>query len=132
VTAATASAAARHGRGTLPVLDRRLFAESLPARRLLAGTVLFGLLAAGLVVAQAGVLTDLLVGASTGGTPGSLLPGLAALLVVVLARAALTGVAEVSALRSADAAKAGLRARLLVRALERGPAWLGGRRSGGS
>jgi thiol reductant ABC exporter CydD subunit len=112
------------------VLDRRLFAESRPARRQLVGTVFFGLLAAVLIIAQAGLLTDVIVGASTGRSPRALVPELVLLLVVVLARAMVTAAAEITALRSADTAKAGLRTRLLAGALHRGPAWLGERRSG--
>lgn len=67
------------------MLDRRLFAESRPAGRQLVGTVLFGLLAAVLIVAQAGLLTDVIVDASAGRAPRALVRGLAVLLVVVLA-----------------------------------------------
>src|SRR5437764_1396065 len=45
----------------MSAIDRRLFAESLPARRQLVGTVLFGLLAAALIVAQATLLTDVIL-----------------------------------------------------------------------
>lgn len=50
----------------MSAIDRRLFAESLPARRQLVGTVLFGLLPAALIVAQVTLLTDVIAGASTG------------------------------------------------------------------
>jgi ATP-binding cassette subfamily C protein CydD len=112
-----------------PVVDRRLFAESRPARRQLVAVVVFGLLTAVLVITQAGLLTDVIVGASDG-SGRSLGPALGALLAVVLARAALAGAAEVTALRSADGVKAGLRARVLAGAVRRGPGWLAGRRSG--
>jgi ATP-binding cassette subfamily C protein CydD len=114
---------------SVPVIDRRLFTESRPARRQLAAVVLFGLGTAGLVVTQAGLLTDVIVRASAG-PPRALVPALAWLLVVVLARAVLAGAAEAVALRSADGVKAGLRARVLASAVRRGPGWLGGRRSG--
>ncbi|NYJ08257.1 thiol reductant ABC exporter subunit CydD [Petropleomorpha daqingensis] len=112
----------------VPGIDRRLFAESRPARRQLVAVVLFGLTTAALVVAQAGLLTDVIVRATEGS--GALAATLAGLLAVVLARAALSGAAEVTALRSADEVKAGLRGRVLAGAVRRGPAWLGGRRSG--
>jgi ATP-binding cassette subfamily C protein CydD len=111
------------------VIDRRLFAESRVARRLLLVVVLAGLVTAGLVVTQAGLLADVIAGAS-GRSTRALGPALAGLLAVVVARAVLAGGAEATALRSADTVKAGLRTRVLAGALRRGPAWLAGRRSG--
>ena len=55
---------------------------------------------------------------------------MAALLIVVAARAALSYGGEVAALRAAAAVKSQLRRALLARSLRLGPAWLGGQRAG--
>ena len=120
----------RGGRARVPIIDRRLFAESRPARRQLLGSVLFGLCAAALIVAQAGLLVDVIVMASAHGAVRALLPSLAGLLAVVVLRTVMTSAAETTALRFADETKTALRGQLLARAMSRGPVWLGRRRSG--
>jgi ATP-binding cassette subfamily C protein CydD len=112
------------------VLDRRLLRESRVARRQIALTVGFGILSAGLILAQAGLLTDVVVAVSGGRALASVRTSLTALLVVVLLRATAAAAAETTARHAAGAVKSGLRARLLGHALRLGPSWLAGRRPG--
>jgi ATP-binding cassette subfamily C protein CydD len=99
-----------------------------PARWRLIGAVSCGFALTGLIVAQAGLLAHVL---ATAGVPGIALAGtFGALLVVVVARAAAAYGSEASALRAAVAVKDRLRTRLLTRALDRGPRWLGRQRTG--
>jgi ATP-binding cassette subfamily C protein CydD len=111
-------------------LDRRLIRESAVARRQIALTVLFGVLSAGLILAQASFLTDVIVRVSSGRAFAAVRGSMVALLVVVLLRAGVAAAAETTALRAAAAVKSGLRARLLAHTLRLGPGWLGGRRTG--
>src|SRR3954464_7452235 len=93
-------AAARPGRRVrlVSLVDRRLIAESRPARRQLGLTVLFSLVTAGLVLGQAGLLTSVIVGASSGQPFVALRGGLFALFLVVCLRAATAFAAETTAL----------------------------------
>lgn len=128
-------------------VGRRLLREAAAARAYLIVTVLLGLAAAGLILAQAGLLAHALatavpIGAGPGGTTAAALAGtahaaagglggtLALLLAVLLARAAAIYCGEVTALRAAAAVKAQLRARLISHVLDLGPAWLARRRAG--
>ena len=111
-------------------LDPRLLRYSAAARGYLAVTVLLGLVAAALILLQAGLLAHLLAAAATG-TGARLLAGpLAALAIVLAARAAAGYGGEVSALRAAAAVKSQLRRRLTDQLLTLGPSWLSGHRSG--
>ena len=84
----------------------------------------------GLILAQAGLLAHVLATAASGVGAAALTASLVSLLLVVGARAAAAYGGEVSALRAAVAVKDRLRTRLLTRALDRGPHWLGRQRSG--
>ncbi|HEY3907041.1 MAG TPA: thiol reductant ABC exporter subunit CydD [Streptosporangiaceae bacterium] len=111
---------------------RRLIAEALagPARWYLIGAVSCGFALTGLIVAQASLLAHVLATAASGVGATALAGSLVLLLVVVAGRAAAAYGGEISALRAAVAVKDRLRTRLLTRALDRGPRWLGRQRSG--
>src|SRR6202035_4486467 len=83
-----------------------------------------------LILAQAGLLARVLAVAARGDTAAVLSGTLAALLVVVAARAAVSYGGEVAALRAAATVKSQLRRALTVRSLQLGPVWLGGQRAG--
>jgi ATP-binding cassette, subfamily C, bacterial CydD len=108
-------------------LPRRLLAESWfgSARWYLVAAVSCGIALTGLIIGQAGLLAHVLATAATGVGTAALAGTLIVLLVVVAARAAASYGGEVSALRAAVVVKDGLRSRLLTRALDRGPHWLG-------
>jgi ATP-binding cassette, subfamily C, bacterial CydD len=111
-------------------VDPRLLRHSAAARGYLAVTVLLGLAAAALILLQAGLLARVLAAAATG-TGIRLLAGpLAALAIVLAARAAAGYGGEVTALRAAAAVKSQLRRRLTDHVLKLGPSWLTEHRSG--
>ena len=93
-------------------------------------TVALGLAGTGLILAQAGLLARALAVAARGDIAAALSGTLAALLVVVVARAAVSYGGEVAALRAAATVKSQLRRALTVRSLRLGPVWLGGQRAG--
>ncbi len=115
------------GRGAV---DRRLRRYAGAARAHLAVTVVLGLAGTGLILAQAGLLARVLATAARGDVAAALSGTLAALLVVVAARAAVSYGGEVTALRAAATVKSQLRQALTVRSLQLGPVWLGGQRAG--
>jgi ATP-binding cassette, subfamily C, bacterial CydD len=111
-------------------VDPRLLRYATAARGYLAVTVALGLAGTGLILAQAGLLAHALASA-TAATPVTALSGtLAALLAVLLARAAAAWGGEVAALRAAAQVKSQLRQRLTAKALRLGPTWLAGQREG--
>ncbi len=116
--------------GTSRGADRRLLRYAGAARAYLVVTVALGLAGTGLILAQAGLLARVLSGAARGDVAATLSGTLAALLVVVAARAAVSYGGEVAALRAAATVKSQLRRALTVRSLQLGPAWLGGQRAG--
>ena len=91
---------------------------------------MLGLAGTGLILAQAGLLARALAVAARGDVAAALSGTLAALLVVVAARAAVSYGGEVAALRAAATVKSQLRRALIARSLRLGPAWLGGQRAG--
>jgi ATP-binding cassette subfamily C protein CydCD len=112
-------------------VDPRLLRYARTTRVFLAGSVLLGLLGAGLIVAQAVLIADVVVGgfqrgAGTGALRGDLL-GLAG---VALGRALVAWLTELCAHRAGAAVKSQLRLRLLAHVTALGPGWLTGRRSG--
>jgi ATP-binding cassette, subfamily C, bacterial CydD len=120
-------AAARAGRG--PV-DPRLLRYARAARGYLIITVALGIAGTALILAQAGLLARALSAAARGDVAAALSGTLAALLIVVAARAAVSYGGEVAALRAAATVKSQLRRALTTRALRLGPVWLGGQRAG--
>ena len=111
-------------------VDRRLLRYAAAARAHLALTVALGLVGTGLILAQTGLLAHALAVAARGDTAASLSGTLAALLVVLVARAAVSYGGEVAALRAAATVKSQLRRALTIRSLRLGPVWLGGQRAG--
>jgi ATP-binding cassette subfamily C protein CydD len=111
-------------------VDRRLIRYAGAARAHLVVTVVLGLAGTGLILAQAGLLARALAVAARGDVAAALSGTLAALLVVVAARAAVSYGGEVAALRAAATVKSQLRRALTARSLRLGPVWLGGQRAG--
>ena len=110
---------------------RRLLASGRVASVALAAAVLLGVAAACLAVAQAWLLARTITGAFLDGAGvAALALPLAALALVLAARALLSWAAEVVAQRISGAVKAGLRVRLLSRAVALGPRWAAGQASG--
>ncbi|MEU8118903.1 thiol reductant ABC exporter subunit CydD [Spirillospora sp. NPDC049024] len=112
-------------------LDPRLLRHARTTRPFLAASVLLGTATAGLIIAQATLLADMLTRAFLGGASlDDLRTPLLLLLAVVLGRTLVAWLQEVAAHRSSAAVKSQLRGRLLDRALALGPRWLSGERSG--
>ncbi|WP_433475574.1 thiol reductant ABC exporter subunit CydD [Spirillospora sp. CA-142024] len=112
-------------------LDPRLLRYARTTRLFLAASVLLGAATAGLIIAQATLLADMLTRAFLGGaTLAGLRTPLLLLLAVVLGRTLVAWLQEVAAHRSSAAVKSQLRGRLLARSLRLGPRWLSGERSG--
>ncbi|OGO56097.1 MAG: thiol reductant ABC exporter subunit CydD, partial [Chloroflexi bacterium RBG_16_72_14] len=110
---------------------RRLLASGRVASVALAAAVLLGVAAASLAVAQAWLLARTITGAFLDGAGvAALAVPLAALALVLGARAVLSWAAEVVAQRISGAVKAELRVRLLSRAVALGPRWAAGQASG--
>jgi ATP-binding cassette, subfamily C, bacterial CydD len=111
-------------------VDRRLVRYAGAARAHLVVTLVLGLAGTGLILTQAGLLARALAVAARGDVAAALSGTLAALLVVVAARAAVSYGGEVAALRAAATVKSQLRRALTARSLRLGPMWLGGQRAG--
>ncbi|WP_405584043.1 thiol reductant ABC exporter subunit CydD [Streptomyces sp. NBC_01190] len=112
-------------------VDPRLLRYARGTRFFLVASVVLGLFGAGLIVAQAVLIADVVVGGfqrghGTGALGGDLL-GLAG---VAVGRALVAWLTELCAYRAGAAVKSQLRLRLLAHATALGPAWLTGRRSG--
>ncbi|MFF3455669.1 thiol reductant ABC exporter subunit CydD [Streptomyces sp. NPDC002730] len=112
-------------------IDPRLLRYAQATRLFLTAVVLLGVAGAALVVAQAMLIADVVVGAferglstSTLGTP------LALLAAVGVGRAVVSWLTELAAHRASAAVKSELRGRLLERAAHLGPEWLSGQRTG--
>ena len=111
-------------------VDPRLLRQAGAARGYLAVTVGCGLAGAGLILLQAGLLSQALAGAAHGTGIVALSGTLIWLGVVLAGRAIAAGGGEAAALRAAAAVKSGLRRRLAAHALRLGPRWLGGQQAG--
>ncbi len=112
-------------------IHRRLLASGRVARVAIGAAVALGVTSALLAVAQAWLLARAISGASFGGEgPYDLVLPLVALAAVLAARAVLAWAAEVVAQRISGAVKAGLRVRLLERAVALGPRWAAEQSSG--
>ncbi|MEV6395348.1 thiol reductant ABC exporter subunit CydD [Streptomyces sp. NPDC051907] len=112
-------------------IDPRLLTYARATRRFLVAVVLLGLVGAALVVAQAMLIAEVVVGAFEEGLSTS---GLAAplglLAAVAVGRALVSWLTELAAHRASAAVKSELRGRLLERAARLGPGWLSGQRTG--
>ncbi|MFD6934915.1 thiol reductant ABC exporter subunit CydD [Streptomyces goshikiensis] len=112
-------------------IDPRLLRYARSTRLFLAAVVALGLAGAGLVVGQAMLIAEIVVGAFEEGLDGAALrTPLLLLAAVALGRALVAWVTELAAHRASAAVKSELRGRLLDRATELGPGWLSGQRTG--
>ncbi|MFG2789056.1 thiol reductant ABC exporter subunit CydD [Streptomyces sp. NPDC048419] len=112
-------------------IDPRLLRYARATRLFMAAVVGLGVVGAGLVIAQAMLIAEVVVGAfqhrmtvSELGTPLLLLAA------VACGRALVSWLTELAAHRASAAVKSELRGRLLERAVALGPGWLGGQRTG--
>ncbi|MFF6875097.1 thiol reductant ABC exporter subunit CydD [Streptomyces sp. NPDC012474] len=112
-------------------IDPRLLRYARATRGFLAAVVALGVVGAGLVIAQAMLIAEVVVGAfqhrmavSELGTP------LVLLATVAVGRALVGWLTELAAHRASAAVKSELRGRLLERSAELGPGWLSGQRTG--
>ncbi|MFG2997497.1 thiol reductant ABC exporter subunit CydD [Streptomyces sp. NPDC048340] len=112
-------------------IDPRLLRYARSTRLFLGAVVALGLAGAGLVVGQAVLIAQIVVGAFEEGLDGAALrTPLLLLAVVALGRGLVAWLTELAAHRASAAVKSELRGRLLERAADLGPGWLGGRRTG--
>ncbi|WP_190082937.1 thiol reductant ABC exporter subunit CydD [Streptomyces longisporoflavus] len=112
-------------------IDPRLLRYARATRFFLVAVVILGVAGAGLVVAQAMLIAEIVVGAFQKGLAlGDLGTPLVLLAVVAAGRALVAWLTELAAHRASAAVKSELRGRLLERAGELGPGWLGGQRTG--
>jgi ATP-binding cassette, subfamily C, bacterial CydD len=111
-------------------VDPRLLRQAGAARGYLAVTLGLGLAGTGLILLQAGLLSQALADAARGIGIKALSGILIWLGVVLAGRAAAAAGGEAAALRAAAAVKSGLRRRLSAHALRLGPAWLKGQQAG--
>ncbi|MFJ2673926.1 thiol reductant ABC exporter subunit CydD [Streptomyces sp. NPDC087525] len=112
-------------------IDPRLLRYARATRFFLVAVVVLGVAGAGLVIAQAMLIAEVVVGAFQRGFDGSDLRTPLLLLVAVAAgRALVSWLTELAAHRASAAVKSELRGRLLERAAELGPGWLSGQRIG--
>ncbi|WP_031003185.1 thiol reductant ABC exporter subunit CydD [Streptomyces sp. NRRL F-5727] len=112
-------------------IDPRLLRYARATRFFLVAVVVLGLVGAALVIAQAMLIAEIVVGGFQRGlsvsaltTPLLLLAG------VALGRGLVSWLTELAAHRASAAVKSELRGRLLERATALGPGWLGGQRTG--
>ncbi|MFJ3161610.1 thiol reductant ABC exporter subunit CydD [Streptomyces kanasensis] len=112
-------------------IDPRLLRYAGATRLFLAAVVLLGLAGAALVVAQAMLIAEIVVGAFQRGLGvRDLTLPLVSLAVVAAGRALVAWSTELAAHRASAAVKSELRGRLLERAAALGPGWLSGQRTG--
>jgi len=108
-------------------LDPRLLAYARAARAFLAAGAVIGLAQTVCIVAFAWFLSQVIVRAIAGDGLPALMPMILALAGVVVARAALLWLAEVTSTRGAARVKSQLRARVLRAVVDLGPGWTAGR-----
>ncbi|MFH8608523.1 thiol reductant ABC exporter subunit CydD [Streptomyces sp. NPDC018029] len=112
-------------------IDPRLLRYARATRFFLVAVVVLGLAGAGLVVGQAMLIAEIVVGAFQEGlSVGDLGTPLVLLAVVAAGRGLVSWLTELAAHRASAAVKSELRGRLLERAGALGPGWLGGQRTG--
>lgn len=112
-------------------IDPRLLRYARSTRLFLGAVVALGLAGAGLVVGQAMLIAEIVVGAFEKGLDGEeLRTPLLLLAAVALGRGLIAWLTELAAHRAGAAVKSELRGRLLERAAELGPGWLTGQRTG--
>ncbi|MFD4724826.1 thiol reductant ABC exporter subunit CydD [Streptomyces seoulensis] len=112
-------------------IDPRLLRYAGATRFFLVAVVLLGGLGAGLVIAQAMLIAEIVVGAfQQGKSAGDLVTPLALLAGVACGRALVSWLTELAAHKASAAVKSELRERLVERAAVLGPGWLSGQRTG--
>ncbi|MBZ3907654.1 thiol reductant ABC exporter subunit CydD [Streptomyces griseiscabiei] len=112
-------------------IDPRLLRYARATRLFLAVVVGLGVVGATLVIAQAMLIAEVVVGAFQHEIPvAQLRTPLLLLAVVALGRALVSWLTELAAHRASAAVKSELRVRLLERATALGPGWLSGQRTG--
>ncbi|MGW3913495.1 thiol reductant ABC exporter subunit CydD [Streptomyces sp. NPDC005070] len=112
-------------------IDPRLLRYARATRRFLVAVVGLGVAGAALVIAQAMLVAEVVVGAFQHGFSASeLRTPLILLTAVALGRALVAWLTELAAHRASAAVKSELRGRLLERAASLGPGWLSGQRTG--
>ncbi|WP_326814676.1 MULTISPECIES: thiol reductant ABC exporter subunit CydD [unclassified Streptomyces] len=112
-------------------IDPRLLRYARATRLFLAAVVALGVVGAALVITQAMLIADVVVGGFEDGltVPGLRTP-LILLVAVALGRGLVSWLTELAAYRASAAVKSELRGRLLDRAVALGPDWLSGQRTG--
>lgn len=112
-------------------IDPRLLRYARATRLFLAAVIGLGTVGAALVIAQAMLMAEVVVGAFQHGlTVGELGTPLLLLVAVAMGRAVVSWLTELAAHRASAAVKSELRGRLLERAVALGPGWLSGQRTG--
>ncbi|MEU9315653.1 thiol reductant ABC exporter subunit CydD [Streptomyces sp. NPDC048295] len=112
-------------------IDPRLLRYARATRLFLAAVVALGVVGAALVIAQAMLIAEVVVGGFEDGlTVSGLRTPLILLAAVALGRALVSWLTELAAYRASAAVKSELRGRLLARAAALGPGWLSGQRTG--
>lgn len=112
-------------------IDPRLLRYARATRFFLVAVVLLGGLGACLVIAQAMLIAEVVVGAFQQGKSASdLVTPLALLAGVACGRALVSWLTELAAHKASAAVKSELRERLVERAAVLGPGWLSGQRTG--
>ncbi|MFD3752081.1 thiol reductant ABC exporter subunit CydD [Streptomyces cyaneofuscatus] len=112
-------------------IDPRLLRYARATRFFLAAVVGLGLVGAALVIAQAMLIAEIVVGGFEDGlTVTELRTPLFLLAAVAVGRALVAWLTELAAHRASAAVKSELRGRLLERAAHLGPGWLSGQRTG--
>ncbi|MFJ4469822.1 thiol reductant ABC exporter subunit CydD [Streptomyces sp. NPDC089424] len=112
-------------------IDPRLLRYARATRLFLVAVVVLGAVGAGLVIAQAMLIAETVVGAFQHGMSVAELRTPLVLLVAVSGGRALTSwLTELAAHRAGAAVKSELRGRLLERSAQLGPGWLSGQRTG--
>ncbi|MFF7263024.1 thiol reductant ABC exporter subunit CydD [Streptomyces sp. NPDC008159] len=112
-------------------IDPRLLRYARATRLFLAAVVGLGAVGAALVIAQAMLIAEVVVGAFQHGlTVRELGTPLLLLVAVAVGRAVVSWLTELAAHRASAAVKSELRGRLLERAVALGPGWLSGQRTG--
>ncbi|WP_306332132.1 thiol reductant ABC exporter subunit CydD [Streptomyces sp. KL109B] len=112
-------------------IDQRLFRYGRASRLFLIAVVVLGAAGAGLVIAQAMLIAEVVVGAFQHGLGvAGLRTPLLLLVAVAAGRGLVSWLTELAAHRASAAVKSELRRRLLERAAGLGPGWLSGQRTG--
>jgi ATP-binding cassette subfamily C protein CydCD len=112
-------------------IDPRLLRYARATRFFLMAVVGLGAAGAALVIAQAMLIAEVVVGAFQHGQSASeLRTPLVLLVAVAIGRAVVSWLTELAAHRASAAVKSELRGRLLERAAALGPGWLSGQRTG--